>query len=182
MKIISYIFFCLVVIIITVTDLLACKCADPPNAEESFETVDAVFYGVPERMEGSGDKIFALFKVEKSIKGVMRDRVWIETDATSCGMQFTVGTRAYLFVDGSEDTYRTLPCHRHSGDKVFEERAALQLESGALTSEHSGHNAEAEKPDIWTNLIFMGLGLVTGILIVLAICGVFYIVSQVRKR
>jgi len=187
------------------TNVFGCSCDNAPTAAESFERVDAVFYGVPESVEERGNQVFAIFRVEKSIKGVDRDRVWVETGITSCDMQFKQGVRQYLFVEGGGDLFRTLPCHRHHGDKIFDDKPELELKSIGLTSNatwrspspvpqktvYSNHGSagdirETKSPDDVSgknqNWELLGLGMFAGVVLVFATLGVFFVVTLFRKK
>ena len=104
-----------VFVLLTGEIAFACKCANPPTVEESFEQSAAVFYGTVEAVEPYNKDVLAKIRVEKAWKGVAYDMVTVITERTSCGIEFKAGEKYYLFVDREGDNFKTVACRRHAG-------------------------------------------------------------------
>lgn len=147
-------------------DVFACKCANPPTVEQSFEQSAAVFYGTVEKVSG-GDKIIsAVFRVEKSWKGVDTAEALVASDATSCGIDFQKGETYYLFVDRDGSDFRTVLCRRHAGtqEEFLKNKPLIQL-----------------KPARGSNNLLLNAVAVTGFIIALAfvlVIGLYFFKSR----
>lgn len=169
MKTFSISIIALFFILFAAENARACKCAEPPTVEQSFEQSAGVFYGTVEEVNNFGSVVSAVFKVEKSWKGAEFEETVVTTSATSCGINFQVGEKHYLFVDkdaGAPNAFQTVTCRRHGGvqEEFLKNKPVLALKASRAS-----------------NRLLMNAIAVTGFIVALAaiaIAGIYFFKSR----
>ncbi len=142
--------FVFIILIAASNEIFACTCSNSNEAtiEKSFRDSDAVIYGkVIDLSTDPNRDIQALFMVESSWKGVDHNKIIVRTDATSCGINFKIGENYYLWLDGRNDEFHTVPCRRHGGaeENFLQNKPQLRLKTVSL--ELSGKKNYETEPE-----------------------------------
>lgn len=163
----------LCVIIIPSNDVSACKCMNPGSPTEKLNQHSAVFLGKVVDI----DKVLfkrnyeVEFKVEKSWKGVVQNKVKIYTarDSATCGDNFEKNKRYIVYAEyGENGLLSTSSCSGNIGssDIVKEEE---QLGQNTIVLQ--------EKKDIMTNPYVAGL-IIIGVLFLFSLSYYFLVYKR----